>query len=354
KDGKYFSKAAEKFGDAEDLIQVVFNYFMYAQDYKNAQKLLENAKKSNSKWADERSWAILNVGLGNKDQVKKYIQMTSMEKQKDAGEIPPEKITKKIEYDIYRSAFAYEPLMEYYLEKTKDDPGEYLATYQYNVACFAALSGKTKMALKYLAKSAENGFYDAPLALEDSDIFALHKEAGWDGIIKKFETNWDSGEEMRMKKALASKFEKAAPDWTLEDASGEMVQLASLKGNVVVLDFWSSWCKPCQEIMPELDKFTREYAVRGVKVYSVNVMEKNPALGRDFMKKHDYAMTYLQGTEEMQKNYKVESVPTIYMIDQNGNIRYVHHGSAKDLKTKLSWWANDLLKTEAAMQSMAD
>ncbi|MDP8208299.1 MAG: TlpA disulfide reductase family protein [Candidatus Electryonea clarkiae] len=354
KDGKYFEKTAKKFSDADDLMHVVFNYFLYAGDYKSAQKLLEKSEQQKSKWADERAWAIVNVGLGNKDEVKKYIQQTVSEKQKKVKDVPLEKLTQKIKYDIYRSAFVYEPILEHYLKKSEDASSEMIATNQYNVACFAALSGKTEMAMEYLDKSASSGFYDADLAMEDSDLFSMHKEPQWKNIVKHFEDNWTKSEDKRMQKALSSKFEKEAPGWSLKDGDGNMVQLASIEGNIVVLDFWATWCKPCIESLPGVSEFTREYAAKGVKVYSVNVMEKNPVFARDFMKKNEYAMTFLYGTEKIQKAYKVENIPTIVMIDQGGKIRYVHHGYAKDLKQKLSWWANDLLETKAAQHTMVD
>jgi len=156
----------------------------------------------------------------------------------------------------------------------------------------------------------------------------------------------------RRKHALAQKITEDAPDWTLEDVNGDMVSLAGLKGNVVVLDFWATWCGPCRMAMPELDEFTESLTTDKVKVFSVNVWERagkeRPA---KFMKENEYDMTLLYGTNELAEAYGVDGIPHILVIDQDGKIRYRHAGYTEGVGETVGFWTEDLLGSPVTKMS---
>lgn len=118
----------------------------------------------------------------------------------------------------------------------------------------------------------------------------------------------------------------AAPDFTLKSATGENVRLAEQRGQVVMLNFWASWCGPCREEMPLLDGIAKKYGKMGFVLYGINVEEDNtPA--KKMLKDLGVSFTILFDPEsKLSSLYTVDAMPTSVMIDKKGNIRYVDRG----------------------------
>jgi thiol-disulfide isomerase/thioredoxin len=116
-----------------------------------------------------------------------------------------------------------------------------------------------------------------------------------------------------------------APEWELKDADGKTVTLASLRGNVVVLDFWATWCGPCKMAMPGLQKVHEEFKGKPVKIIGVSCWEKggDPAA---YMKKKKYTYDLLVKGDKVADDYKVTGIPTFYVIDQDGKIAFTQSG----------------------------
>lgn len=137
----------------------------------------------------------------------------------------------------------------------------------------------------------------------------------------------------------ASKVNIPAPDWILSDASGQTVKLSDLRGKVVIMDFWATWCGPCKRSMPEIDKFTREYADDDLLVFSVNVWERSPEVALEWWNQQDYSMKLLFGSRELTTAYQVQGIPHLCLIDADGIIRYSQpgfHPQVLDLLRKYS------------------
>lgn len=99
----------------------------------------------------------------------------------------------------------------------------------------------------------------------------------------------------------------------------------SLKGKVVLLDFWASWCLPCAESFPVMDELQKKYGDRLV-IIAVNVDEK--AANKDlFLKKHPVAFTIVRDTEQkLVASVSPETMPTSFLIDGDGKVRFLHNG----------------------------
>src|ERR1700728_4239129 len=109
-------------------------------------------------------------------------------------------------------------------------------------------------------------------------------------------------------------------------AAGDPVSLAGLKGQVVLINFWASWCGPCRQEMPILDQMYRKYKAAGFTLLGVNVEPKSgDAL--TFLKATPVSFPILFDTQsKVSTLYEVSGMPSTVIVDRKGNVRYVHHG----------------------------
>jgi peroxiredoxin/outer membrane lipoprotein-sorting protein len=114
-----------------------------------------------------------------------------------------------------------------------------------------------------------------------------------------------------------------APDFTLDAMDGKPVTLSDMKGSVVVLDFWATWCGPCVMAMPHLDKVYKDMKEDGLKVYAVNLRE-GPEKVKNFMETKGLSLPVLYDKEgEVAKQYGVQGIPTQVIIGKDGTVKKV-------------------------------
>jgi len=117
-----------------------------------------------------------------------------------------------------------------------------------------------------------------------------------------------------------------APNFTLTDAGGQSVTLSDLQGQVVMINFWASWCGPCREEMPLLEQIHQRYESLGFTLLGVNV-EENSADGQAFLAERPVSFPVLYDPDNgISKLYDVVAMPSTVLIDRQGNVRYLHHG----------------------------
>ena len=136
--------------------------------------------------------------------------------------------------------------------------------------------------------------------------------------------------------APASKVAKAAPPFDLPDLNGGRVSLDSLKGKVVVVDFWATWCGPCIREIPEYAEFWRKNQVRGIEVVGVVVDSGDPQEIQDFIREYRIPYRQILGDDKIQSEYGVnQGYPTTFVIDREGLIRWKGLGSPPSKFKKL-------------------
>ena len=114
----------------------------------------------------------------------------------------------------------------------------------------------------------------------------------------------------------------AAPDFTLPDANGHPVNLHDLRGKVVVVDFWATWCPPCRAEMPLLQQMQNELADKGLVVLGLDVGEDAGTVTA-FAKQQSYTFALLLGAEpNVSARYFVEAYPTTFVVDRRGRIAF--------------------------------
>ena len=123
-----------------------------------------------------------------------------------------------------------------------------------------------------------------------------------------------------------SAMQKTAPEFSLPDAQGNTVALGDYEGQVVLINFWASWCGPCREEMPLLEALHQRYEPLGFTMLGVNV-EEDSALADKFLKSTSVSFPILYDrNNEVSKLYEVIAMPSTVILDKQGTLRYVHHG----------------------------
>jgi peroxiredoxin len=117
-----------------------------------------------------------------------------------------------------------------------------------------------------------------------------------------------------------------APDFALPTLKGGKLSLASLRGKVVVLDFWAQWCEPCKRELPELEKLSKAYAGKDVAFVSINIDKQRDNAAR---LAQQLGLTFDVGLDpagSVAGQYDLPKMPTSFVIDKKGVVRYVHEG----------------------------
>lgn len=121
----------------------------------------------------------------------------------------------------------------------------------------------------------------------------------------------------------------AAPDLALTTFQGETITLSELRGRVVVINFWASWCPPCREEAPYLERTWRKYRDRKVTFIGVNYADtEKKALA--FIEEFD--ITYPNGPDvgtRIAQAYRIQGVPETFFVDKQGRMRGMHLGQLR-------------------------
>jgi thiol-disulfide isomerase/thioredoxin len=125
------------------------------------------------------------------------------------------------------------------------------------------------------------------------------------------------------------------PEIGLTDMRGSRVDLASLKGKVVIIDFWASWCAPCKEEMPVLERLYKKYKSKGLVIVGVSV-DQDVANVRSFLKQLPVSFPIVHdGEHKVADRFKPPRMPSSYVVDRKGIVRYVHGGFRSEDAQKL-------------------
>jgi thiol-disulfide isomerase/thioredoxin len=109
-------------------------------------------------------------------------------------------------------------------------------------------------------------------------------------------------------------------------AAGLEGTIPDIKGKVVLLDFWASWCGPCKGSFPVLDQMARDFGPRGLVVLGVSVDEKREAMER-FLKQHPVAFAVVRDARQsLVQAAAITAMPTSFLVDRKGRVRFVHNG----------------------------
>jgi len=119
-----------------------------------------------------------------------------------------------------------------------------------------------------------------------------------------------------------------APDFTLKDSHGVNVKLSALRGKVVILDFWATWCGPCKATIPEMNKLYKKYQDKGVMILGISMDEDGWDVVNPFIAKIKFEYPVLLSESDKMKGYedRLDALPTAIIIDKEGKIRNTFEG----------------------------
>jgi thiol-disulfide isomerase/thioredoxin/outer membrane lipoprotein-sorting protein len=122
---------------------------------------------------------------------------------------------------------------------------------------------------------------------------------------------------------------RVAQDFTLKTLDGAKITLSELRGKVVLLDFWATWCPPCRKELPSIEKLNREYKDKGLIVLGID--DEDIGTVKGFLKKNEYSLPVLIDVKrEVHRMYGARAIPTVIVIDAGGVIQAHYIGGRSE------------------------
>jgi len=127
---------------------------------------------------------------------------------------------------------------------------------------------------------------------------------------------------------------QSAPDFALKSSSGKNLRLSEYRGDVVMVNFWATWCGPCRQEMPLLDELYSRYQRVGFSLLGVNI-DDNSSKAMNMVSELDISFPVLfDSRKEVSRLYEVDAMPVTVLIDREGIVRYVHLGYKPGFENK--------------------
>lgn len=146
------------------------------------------------------------------------------------------------------------------------------------------------------------------------------------------------------KKETVASSKATAENFMVMDNSGNTINTSDLKGKVVFMNFWASWCPPCRAEFPSIQKFYERYKHNPDVIFLTVNLDEDPGLGEAYLTKEKFTVPFLVPAGHIPSAYFSGSLPTTVVLDKNGRIRLQHAGMADYSKTSFYKEIDALLK----------
>lgn len=265
----------------------------------------------------------LDLVVDNTSKIELYIDVAKgMDDYEIKGSAESEKI-KEINKILYRTYKVVEGLQNEYASIQDKPNAEALA---------AGLEERYAEAMNNQIKELKSFVDKGNSALLDFyAVSYLNIDENYDFIktvVDKHQSEIESSDYTKEYAAKIAEFSKLAvgsiaPDIKLNNPNGQEVALSSLRGKVVLLDFWASWCGPCRKENPNNVKLYKEYNAKGFEIYGVS-LDKNKEDWLKAIKDDNLTWTHVSDLKFWQSEaaslYKIEAIPATYLLDKDGKI----------------------------------
>lgn len=144
--------------------------------------------------------------------------------------------------------------------------------------------------------------------------------------------------------SAALQMHATAPDFTLRALTGPTLRLAEQRGHVVLVNFWASWCGPCRQEMPQLNRLHDKYRAAGLVLVGVNI-DDDPRLAAEVATRYQLRFPVLLDTDKaVVKRYDLGAMPATVLIDRDGRVRQLHRGYREGLELTYDQQIRELIK----------
>jgi thiol-disulfide isomerase/thioredoxin len=125
-----------------------------------------------------------------------------------------------------------------------------------------------------------------------------------------------------------------ADDFKLPDLKGTTVRLSDFKGKPVLIDFWATWCPPCREAIPHIEKLHKSYSGKGLIVLGISLDQGGWDSVEVFIREQGVTYRILQGNDDVMAAYQVRTIPMAVLLNRDGKIvkRYLGFGSEGEIE----------------------
>ncbi len=238
--------------------------------------------------------------------------------------------------DILYKEKKYDEALKY-IKEAHDSSDRIRANVNVTYANILAAMGRNQEAFGLLDKTANAGLVDASMKKSLQELYV--KVKGSTGGYEEYMAALNKKIAEKVRADLAKQqINIPAPGFTLTDVNGKPVSLADLKGKIVVLDFWATWCGPCKRSFPAMktamEKFSNDPDVRFLFIHTWEREENATAMAKQYVEENNYPFEVLMDVKDpatkenkVVKDYKVTSIPTKFVIDRSGNIRFKFTGA---------------------------
>ena len=230
--------------------------------------------------------------------------------------------------------------------KLAEDP-----TIQYHLGLALYRTGNLDGAIENLTSSLAGRLEDQ--AKTKGELEAIYKERyktlkGLDKMLQQAAEKALARQQADDEADAAKIVGRPAPDFSLPDLDGQAYRLSQFRDQVVILDFWATWCGPCKLAMPLVNKVHLEYQDKGLVVLGINLEGRDKSQRvKQFIEEAGHRFVILQGGMMgvgVDQVYGVTGIPTTFVIDKQGIIRYRHIGYRENLDQMLAREVEELLK----------
>ena len=225
----------------------------------------------------------------------------------------------------------------------------------YKAAALMARAGNNEEALKWLLKAGERGYDNYRQARTDPDIASLKDDPSFAKAIERMRKARTDKLPQERARVLAEMIDTPAPEFTVATLDSATLSLAGLRGKIVVLDFWATWCGPCRLTLPLVRDLHAAIKDRPVQIICMNVWERDRDRAKvaPYWKENGYPMTVGLASNEDATAYGVSGIPTLFVIDGEGRIRYRHVGYTAFMDEEVGW-VIDSVRSEKGQGALED